>query len=236
MQAWPRILVVFVLPAAAAAWCVYYQFDSEAAVKLTREGRQIQWMQVIFLAGATVFGLRVVSRLWRRDESLLMRTGFAVLIVLLVLLIMEETNWGQDVLGFATPAWVDSGQKERPFSVHNLTYFQPYRHWLLILFGMGGIAVVVLARVFSGRDIRKDLSFFSPPPYFLYTLALILFSGLFRELTLSGASPFDTTFSSYRFWAGRFTEIAEFGVAMIAFAYTGSKYHALAQPVVARPS
>ena len=229
MQAWLRILVVFIFPGVAAAWCVYYQVDPDTAVWFTREDRPIQWLQVVFLAGATIYGLGVVASHGRHYHSRLVRNGFAVLVALLVFLILEETNWGQSVIGFATPEWIRgiSGQGDGVVSVHNPVYFQRYRHWLIILFGAAGIILIVLANVLVRRGINKDLLFFAPPPAFVYTLVLIVCSGLFYEAAISGSALHRPSFSVFRSWAGRFTEIAELGVAVIAFSYAASKYHEL---------
>lgn len=143
MRAWPYILTVYVFPFTAIAWCLYFQFDAEAAVELTREHRTIQTTQVILLAGAVILCLRVMISSQLRYSTALIRKGFAVLAVMVLFLIMEESNWGQLYLEFATPEWVKSGQNNE-FSLHNLSLFQPFRHWLIILFGSVGLALIAL--------------------------------------------------------------------------------------------
>ena len=141
------------------------------------------------MGGATVYGVQVVLRHRRYYQSVLIRNGFAVLVVLLVFLILEETNWGQMVRGYPTPEWIRgiSGQGEGVVSVHNLVYFQSYRHWMVIFFGTVGIVLIVLDKIFARRGINKDLLFFTPPPSFVYTLVLIVLSGLFFEAARRGS-------------------------------------------------
>ena len=127
MRTWPYILTVSIFPFTAIARCLYFQFDAEAATELTREHRTIQTTQVILLAGAVILCLRVTISSQLRYSTALIRKGFAVLAVMVLFLVMEESNWGQSYLKFATREWVKSGQNNA-FSLHNLSIFQPFRH------------------------------------------------------------------------------------------------------------
>jgi len=230
MHGWPRILVVFAFPVVAAAWVIYSQFDLTAATRLTREGKLVQDTQVACLIGAAILGLRSVVRCWRVRQRRLIRNGFMVLVGLLILLALEETNWGQDGLEYESPEWIRaiSGQGSAPVSLHNLAVFQPYRHWLIILFGAVGISLILLAGVFARRGMNRNLLFFVPPRVFCITLLIILFGGVFREVA-GIRSKHGISFTQYRSWAGRFTEIAELGVAVTALAYMGAKGRRLAR-------
>ena len=90
-----------------------------------------------------------------------------------------------------------------------------------------GLALIALRAPLERCDLRQDLLFFAPPCYFLYALVLILLSGVLREIARL-LVPFDNgPLTAYRLWTGRFTEIAELGVAIAAIAYSGAKNHEL---------
>lgn len=58
-----------------------------------------------------------------------------------LLLLLEEISWGQRIFGITTPAALQSFNRQGEFNLHNNNVFQPWRHGLLALGGMLGLAL-----------------------------------------------------------------------------------------------
>jgi hypothetical protein len=85
---------------------------------------------------------------WRKQwaPTLLVLTGCTLL------LLLEEISWGQRIIGFQPPSTLKSFNRQGEFNLHNTNAFQKWRHGLLALSGLLGLALIFwrsrLSRVF----------------------------------------------------------------------------------------
>lgn len=196
-------------------WLQVFVLNRSLARKLVDEDSLLQWLQFLFLILTAACCLRTVLGCGRIRCSRLVRAGFLVFAILALLVALEEISWGQRVFGLKTPESLDRVNVQGEITLHNLGAFQPYRHWMLILFGAGGLVLILLRS--RGRSILRA---FAPPVFFWLAFGLILLNGLAYEMTPSLAAlvPGSQTRMLLRS-ASRFNEIGELCVTVTAFAY-----------------
>lgn len=180
----------FVYPAASAGWVVLALASPETGKSLLREDGFIQWCQFGFLLAAAILG--AIHFLRTRQIVWLLVAAFAFGVA------MEEISWGQRIFNWHTPAWWARNNIQDETTVHNLAGLQRVRHWGLILFAMAGWR-------WLPRSHRPSL-------------LVILLAGLGREaMELAYAMNAAPDVFTARFWAGRFCEWNETGVAVLLF-------------------
>ena len=215
-----------VLIGGVIAWTVLFFFREDVARRLVSDDGFVQWMQFLLWGVAALFSYFVIQGYRRYYDSALVRNGFLLLLLLSIFVAGEEISWGQRLLGIETPVFLEEVNVQGELTVHNLRYVHRIRHWGLIL-----IATVGLWMIFRGDSLRKNgsdssLSPFLPSDHFKGILILILLSGLFVE----GAELFrllsteNQPAKRIRFIAGRYSEIGELLVALVACWYSILKY------------
>jgi hypothetical protein len=166
------------------------------------------------------------SWLWDLYNGKMIRNGFLIFSMLTLVLALEEISWGQRIFAIATPDFIAQINVQNEITLHNLSFFQRYRHWLLLLFSSVGLALIHL-RV-HGYKIDMQLLFFSPPAFFKIAFILILISGLTLELAyLFLEYSLGNMATTVRFWAGRSSEIGELGVTITAFSYATNRSNSI---------
>jgi hypothetical protein len=229
MQGLYYFLVSRLFPGIVTGWLVVALLHRESAVWLVKEDRLIEWLQFFFVMMSALYCLKIVRNYKHRYDSKPIRYVFSLLLVLLTVLALEEINWGQRIFGFETPAFIASINVQKQISLHNFVYFQRFRHWLMILFGIIGILLIQAGEKRDDSGEKSMLMFFAPPAFFTLAFSLIIFSGIILEAAIVlkpvlKSMAYAKLARVFRFWAGRFSEIGEFGVAITAFSYTGMKY------------
>ena len=221
-----NFLVTRILIAINAGWVCLSFFDQSLAVALTREDKAIEWLQFIFLLLTAFYCLRVFLCFGRFYEERLIRNGFLMIFMLTLLVALEEISWGQRVFGIATPDSIKLINTQNEISIHNLSAFQRYRHWLLLVFGGSGLALIFLRGYVKKIDAKY--LFFFPPDFFKVAFYLILLSGIFFEIgkLMQKFNPGELA-DFVRFWAGRYTEIGELGVSITAFCYASDRFNSM---------
>jgi len=73
---------------------------------------------------------------------------------------------------------------------------------------------------------RKRFSFIVPDSDLIVAFYFVLLSGLLLEISFIAKSLTNSPLViSFRFWTGRFSELGEFAVTIIAYTYTKIKYN-----------
>jgi hypothetical protein len=113
------------------------------------ETHPVQILGFIFFFLSGLGGLVLTVALLRRKK--VWTAAFYALFSLGVLVVgMEEINWGQFILGFESPQFFQKQGSYGATSIHNLRGFHQYSaHLLQLVFGLGGIVGVGLTM--SGR-------------------------------------------------------------------------------------
>ncbi len=94
----------------------------------------VENFQALSLLASTIL-LSLLARRKRWAPTLLALTGCTLL------LLLEEISWGQRIIGFQPPPTLKSFNRQGEFNLHNNNVFQPWRHGLLALAGMLGLAL-----------------------------------------------------------------------------------------------
>ena len=143
---------------------------------------------------------------------------------------MEEISWGQRIIGFATPEVLIDANSQGETTLHNLRYVQRVRHWIILAVAVSGITLIRLQMNSTRNTLGKTLAFFSPPPYFAWTFCLIIVSSILIEggYIIRSLSPDEYAPQALYYWSDRFGEIAELGVAPVAFSHAFLKHQELA--------
>lgn len=100
---------------------------------------------VLFLVGAYV-GVRLTRRLHRDGAKRWVVWFYGLGSLALFFIGMEEIAWGQWLLGFETPAAIESVNVQGETTLHNLPGTQGRTELLRLAFGFGGLAGIFVGR------------------------------------------------------------------------------------------
>ncbi len=176
---------------------------------LVEEDAVIEWLQVGVLAGLLVAGLLVARRLLgarQRVPALVFLVGVAGTAFILG----EEISWGQRIFGWATPAELETLNRQGETNIHNIGS-------VLMVFNLGMMTIAGIAafgplvwRLQAGSRPRQGWEILFVPPLFLASAFLIAFGYRFIRFTLVPEGRFVVT---------HYQEVTEllFYVAALAF-------------------
>jgi hypothetical protein len=111
---------------------------------LTDENHPVEMLTFILALAAAVMGMRLATALVRRRQRF--AAGFYILFALGMFFIgMEEVSWGQQIIGWQTPADWGQVNAQGETTLHNLGPFQGHNDILRFAFGFGGLFGLALA-------------------------------------------------------------------------------------------
>ncbi|MEW6405583.1 MAG: hypothetical protein AB1649_27635, partial [Chloroflexota bacterium] len=92
-----------------------------------KEDAFYEWLTPVYLlVGSIAFGV-VFYRTWKSSplkDNLLQKLALLGLTGVFLMAAFEEISWGQRIVNFATPAFVEDVNAQREFTLHNLKFFQ----------------------------------------------------------------------------------------------------------------
>jgi hypothetical protein len=147
-------LAIMVLPVVAMLLMVLMLLDpaSESTARwMLEENHPIEMLTFVFLFAGGVLGLFLAGRARQRGESTLVCNFYLVFALGLLFAGMEEIAWGQQLLGFETPAFLKGLNRQGETTLHNLRGLNGRTELLRLAFGCGGILGVYLS---AGRFRR----------------------------------------------------------------------------------
>lgn len=163
-QIWPLIssvplpLLFWVMLPLWMAWVFLSLFhDDSVAAAYTVENGVLQNVTVAGYLLATV--LFAHAGLQTPSHSPLRRWSLLLLAVGSAFVALEEVNWGQSVLHYSTPAFLEEANLQQEVSLHNLELPGPLagRHWsneiLWVLTVLGGIVLPML--LLTNASVRR---------------------------------------------------------------------------------
>lgn len=221
-----KYLVVLILPAVNLGWIIVALLNQPIAKKLVREDDIIQWVQFYLLLFTSLYCIKIVYKYKNLYENKLIMYFFLTCFFLVLILAFEEISWGQRIFNIKTPEIIKTINAQNQITLHNLICFQRYRHWLLLSFGLVGLSLIYIKTNTSKIDIQ--LIFFIPPSFFKLAYSLVLISAIVLEISFLLKTLFPGPLTKeFRFWAGRYSEVGELGVAVTAFSYAAYKFNEL---------
>ena len=117
-----------------------------AMLWMLRENHPVEVATFALSFAGSLAGLRLARTLRERGEKLLVYGFYAVFSLGLFAIAMEEIAWGQKLLGFQTPAWLKPINRQGETTLHNIGALQGRSEWLRLVFGLAGIAGVLVSR------------------------------------------------------------------------------------------
>ncbi len=133
---------VMALPAVAMAWMLLLLWDPETrpgARWILEENHPVEVLTFVFLLAGGILGLHLARRARRLGLAPAITAFYLVFALGLLLAGMEEIAWGQQFLGFETPAAIGHLNRQNETTLHNLRGMHGRTELLRIAFGLGGL-------------------------------------------------------------------------------------------------
>jgi len=135
-------LAVMALPAVAVAWMLLLLWDPDTrpgARWILEENHPVELLTFAFLAAGGALGLLLAGKARRLGLPAAIPAFYLVFALGLLLVGMEEIAWGQQFLGFETPAAFSTWNSQNETTLHNLRGMHGRTELLRIAFGLGGL-------------------------------------------------------------------------------------------------
>ncbi len=194
----------------AAGYAVLYYLPSTKpdALALLGENRPVEFATFVFLFLGGLIGLDLVRRLNAIPEHRAATVFYALFSMGLIVVAMEEIAWGQWLFGFETPDAIRDVNAQNELTLHNLEFMQGNNSVLRLVFGIGGLAGYIVARI-------PALKLAAPPllliPWFLViTVAALLEGALDLQVILD---------DHYGLMQYKLPEVIELLVGIVGFLY-----------------
>ncbi len=125
----------------------------ESMKSLLDEGHVVEWLTfaTLLLAGFGAVGLTAGRQRWW------VKIFYLIFGLLLIITAAEEVAWGQQIFGFETPSFLRAINRQGEATLHNIGGLQERSEYFRIIFGLGGLAGVLLRR-------SKSFAELAPPP------------------------------------------------------------------------
>ncbi len=117
-----------------------------AAKWMLAENRPVELFTFICLFSGGALGLALWRRMRARGMSGATSTFHFVFALGLLLTAMEEIAWGQQLLGFPTPGFLQDVNRQGETTFHNMPGLHCHTELLRIAFGLGGLIGIIMAR------------------------------------------------------------------------------------------
>jgi hypothetical protein len=171
-------LILFLAPlAVAGGLAILWTVDAPLAFSVIDEDGAVEWVQVAAYLTATV-SAALAARSLSGTGAAAWASVYLALAAGCVLIVGEELNWGQRVLGFETPGAWPGSDPEAPTAVHNVASLGHTYQGLLLLFGLYGTfspwAVLALRRCLPRLNPVLRNAMVVVPPVFVSSSFLIL--------------------------------------------------------------
>lgn len=179
-------------------------------VWLVAENHPVELATFGFLIAASWSGLQL---LLQRDPSsvpvlsLPARWLVGLFTAGVFLVAMEEIAWGQQLLGFATPAALLELNAQHEVTLHNLKGLQGHSEYFRLAFGVGGLAGLLIGRARPLRSVMPPLDLLP----WLVVITIAASVDLWADLA--------PTPRFVDWFSGKFSEVVELMVAVASFIY-----------------
>jgi hypothetical protein len=121
------------------------------------ENHPVELLTFASAFAAGVVGFRLARQLRRDKERALDFWFYAIFSAGMIFVAMEEIAWGQQFIGFPTPAGCSAINAQGETTIHNIHGLQGHSEMLRFIFGLGGLIGVRLFFVPSFRKIAAPV-------------------------------------------------------------------------------
>lgn len=205
-----RVKLIVIFPIA-----VFLLFTAALALPLTRaatlwllsENRPVEILTFIVLLSSGGYGLWISGQM-RKNGAKILNYGFYFLFSLgMFLTAMEEIAWGQQFWSFHTPAYLQEINLQGETTIHNIRGLNGNSEYFRLIFGLGGIIGIVLAR--NGKFIKIS------PSVILLTWFLVITAHSLVDV-INDITPIHKAFDAA---ISRLSELVELIIGAAGFLY-----------------
>jgi hypothetical protein len=172
----------------------------------------IEWVTFTACLVGGIFGCRLAIRLKRKGESRLIWVFYLLFGIGLLWTAGETSAWGQQILGYHTPEWMEARNAQGQMTLHNMYGWQNHNHWLRTVFALGGFVGIALHQSPRYRKIA------APAILFSWFLVIGIKCGL-DFWTKSFPPDSDWSWLMFQWIVNRTSKVAKMLIGIAAFLY-----------------
>jgi hypothetical protein len=140
---------------------ICYPPTQDFAALMTFPNYPVEWVTFTTCLIGGIFSCRLAFRLKRSGEPRLVWIFYLLFGLGLIWTAGETSAWGQQVIGYKTPGWMEARNAQGQMTLHNMYGWQNHNHWLRTFFGIGGLIGIGLQRSPRYRRIATPAILFS---------------------------------------------------------------------------
>jgi len=199
-----RVLILFPLILFAIfAFGLALPATRAATMWVLDENHPVEVLTFIALVVGGAFGLRLTYRMYRKGEPIGYVLFYFLFSIGLLVTGLEEIAWGQQFWGFATPDSLKNLNMQGETTIHNLKGFHGNTEVFRLLFGLGGLAGILVTKFSRFARIGTPI---------------VLFSWFALISAHSAIDVFDDIFSVPKYMEAATSQLAEFVELLIGLA------------------
>ncbi|HJT82271.1 MAG TPA: hypothetical protein VJ719_13835 [Chthoniobacterales bacterium] len=182
----------------------------------------IEWVTFFSCLLGGILSCRLAFWLRAQGEWWLTWVFYLVFGIGLIWTAGETSAWGQQVLGYRTPDWMQSRNAQNQMTLHNIYGWQDHNHWLRTVFALGGLIGIALHKNPRFRKIA------APAILFSWFLAIAIKCGL-DFWTKSFPAGISYEWEMFKWIVNRSSKVAKMLVGLAGFLYVWLNRRALKQ-------
>ncbi len=191
---------------------ISYPPTQDFAALMTFPNYPIEWVTFASSLAGGILSWRLAFRLRTSGESALIWGFYLIFGLGLIWTAGETSAWGQQVLGYRTPAWMQARNAQGQMTLHNMYGWQDHNHWLRTVFSLGGFVGILLQRSPRYRKIA------APAILFSWFLAIGIKCGL-DFWTKGFPAEIEWHWEMFKWIVNRASKVAKMLVGIAAFLY-----------------
>ena len=184
----------------------------DLAALMTYPNYPIEWVTFASCLTGGILSWRLAFRLRAEGERALIWLLYLVFGLGLFWTAGETSAWGQQVLEYRTPNWMQARNAQGQMTLHNMYGWQDHNHWLRTVFAVGGFIGIALHKSPRFRKIG------APAILFSWFLAIAIKCGLdFWTKSFPAAITWD--WEMFKWIVNRTSKVAKMMVGLAALLY-----------------
>ena len=160
----PLALTIFTAPFVILGlffFLISFSPTQDFAALMTFPNYPIEWVTFASSLLGGILSWRLAFLLKAQGEEPLIWLFYLVFGLGLIWTAGETSAWGQQVLGYRTPDWMQARNAQGQMTLHNMYGWQDHNHWLRAVFAIGGFIGIALQKSSRFRKIAVPAILFS---------------------------------------------------------------------------
>lgn len=207
-------IFIFILPFILMAVFYYFLFYTEYNTfyrVMRKENQPVELLTFLFLLVSAILGFVFSYKLFRAGNRLFSLFYF-IFAFGLFFVSMEEISWGQWIFKFSTPQYFRGINRQTEFNVHNIESINLFFEITRVLFGLGGLVSIALAKFRGFKFLSSPLALSS------WFLIILIFASL--DLFNRFDPYYGAEYKGSLLWfTSMFTEFLELLISFSAFLF-----------------